>query len=32
LELSDPVLNEYLLQRVRPASEPVSRVVENILK
>ncbi len=32
LELPDPVLNEYLLQRVRPASEPVSRVVDIILK
>jgi antitoxin CptB len=32
LELSDPVLIEYLLQRVRPESEPISRVVDCILK
>ena len=31
LELSDPTLIEYLLQRVRPASEPIARVVDYIL-
>ena len=32
LELSDPVLIEYLLQSVKPASEPITRVVDSILK
>jgi antitoxin CptB len=31
LELSDPSLIEYLLQRVKPDSEPIARVVNNIL-
>ena len=31
LELSDPVLIEYLLQGVRPASEPIANVVDCIL-
>ena len=31
LELSDPTLIEYLLQCVRPASEPIARVVDCIL-
>jgi succinate dehydrogenase flavin-adding protein (antitoxin of CptAB toxin-antitoxin module) len=31
LELSDPSLIEYLLQRVKPDSEPTARVVNNIL-
>jgi succinate dehydrogenase flavin-adding protein (antitoxin of CptAB toxin-antitoxin module) len=31
LELSDPELIEYLLQCVRPASEPIACVVDRIL-
>ena len=31
LELSDSTLIEYLLQRVKPASEPIARVVDSIL-
>ena len=31
LELSDPALIEYLLQGVRPASEPIANVVDCIL-
>jgi len=31
LELSDPELIEYLLQGVKPAAEPIARVVDSIL-
>jgi antitoxin CptB len=32
LELADPVLNGYLLQRQRPPSEPIARVIDRILR
>ena len=32
LELADPVLNAYLLQRQRPSSEPIARVIDKILR
>ena len=32
LELPDPELNGYLLQRQTPSSEPIARVVERILR
>jgi antitoxin CptB len=32
LELADPVLNGYLLQRQRPPSEPITRVIDRILR
>jgi len=32
LELPDPELNGYLLQRQTPLSEPIARVIERILK
>lgn len=31
LALSEPQLNGYLLQRQAPSSEPIARVIENIL-
>lgn len=31
LELADPELNSYLLQRQTPTSEPIARVIERIL-
>ena len=31
LELADPDLNGYLLQRQTPSSEPIARVIERIL-
>jgi antitoxin CptB len=31
LALSDPELNGYLLQRQQPSSEPIARVIANIL-
>lgn len=31
LELSDPELIEYLLHGVKPAAEPIARVVDSIL-
>jgi antitoxin CptB len=31
LQLADPELNGYLLQRQTPASEPVARVIKHIL-
>ncbi len=31
LELADPELNSYLLQKQKPASEPIARVIEHIL-
>ena len=31
LELSDPELNSYLLQRQKPASESIDRVIRRIL-
>ncbi|MGI9237201.1 MAG: succinate dehydrogenase assembly factor 2 [Woeseiaceae bacterium] len=31
LQLADPELNGYLLQRQTPASEPIARVIEQIL-
>jgi antitoxin CptB len=31
LQLADPELNGYLLQRQTPASEPVARVIRRIL-
>jgi len=31
LELADPELNGYLLQRQKPASEAIARVIERIL-
>ena len=32
LALADPELNSYLLQREVPTSEPVARVIEQILR
>ncbi len=32
LELADPELNSYLLQREVPTSEPVARVIDRILR
>ena len=32
LDLSDPELNAYLLQRQMPSSEPVARVINRILR
>ena len=32
LELADPVLNAYLLQRQKPPSEPIARVIDRILR
>jgi len=32
LDLSDPDLNAYLLQRQMPSSEPVARVINRILR
>jgi len=32
LELADPVLNGYLLQRQMPSSEPIARVIDRILR
>ena len=32
LELADPSLNGYLLQRQRPSSEPIARVIDRILR
>lgn len=32
LELADPELNGYLLQRQTPSSEPIARVIERILR
>lgn len=31
LELADPELNGYLLQRKSPSSEPIARVIDRIL-
>ncbi|MGB5491574.1 MAG: succinate dehydrogenase assembly factor 2 [Woeseiaceae bacterium] len=31
LQLADPELNGYLLQRQTPASEPIARVIKHIL-
>ncbi|MGI9235040.1 MAG: succinate dehydrogenase assembly factor 2 [Woeseiaceae bacterium] len=31
LQLADPELNGYLLQRKAPTSEPIARVIEHIL-
>lgn len=31
LELADPELNSYLLQREVPSSEPIARVINHIL-
>ena len=31
LQLADPELNGYLLQRQQPASEPIARVIQQIL-
>ena len=31
LELADPELNSYLLQREVPTSEPIARVIQHIL-
>lgn len=31
LELADPELNAYLLQRQTPSSEPIARVINRIL-
>ena len=31
LQLSDPEINAYLLQRQTPPAEPIARVVEHIL-
>lgn len=31
LELADPELNSYLLQREKPSSEPVASVIQQIL-
>lgn len=31
LELADPELNGYLLQRQTPSSEPIARAIERIL-
>ena len=32
LELTDPVLNGYLLQRQMPSSESIARVIDRILR
>jgi len=32
LELADPELNAYLLQRQQPSSESITRVIERILR
>lgn len=32
LALADPEINAYLLQRQIPASEPIARVIEQILR
>ena len=32
LELADPELNGYLLQRQTPSSEPIARVIDSILR
>jgi len=32
LELADPDLNAYLLQRQMPSSEPIARVINRILR
>ena len=32
LELADPELNAYLLQRKTPSSEPIARVINRILR
>lgn len=32
LELADPELNGYLLQRQTPSSEPIARVIDRILR
>jgi len=32
LELDDPELNGYLLQRQTPSSEPIARVIDRILR
>ena len=32
LELADPDLNAYLLQRQTPSSEPIARVINRILR
>ena len=32
LSLADPELNSYLLQRQTPASEPIARVINHILR
>jgi succinate dehydrogenase flavin-adding protein (antitoxin of CptAB toxin-antitoxin module) len=32
LALADPELNAYLLQRQKPTSEPIARVIERILR
>jgi succinate dehydrogenase flavin-adding protein (antitoxin of CptAB toxin-antitoxin module) len=32
LDLSDPELNAYLLQRQMPSSEPIARVINRILR
>jgi len=32
LELADPELNAYLLQRQIPSSEPIARVINRILR
>ena len=32
LELADPELNAYLLQRRTPTSEPIARVIDRILR
>ena len=32
LELADPVLNGYLLQRQMPSSESIARVIDRILR
>lgn len=31
LALADPELNSYLLQRQKPAAEPIARVIQRIL-
>ncbi|MDH3620752.1 MAG: succinate dehydrogenase assembly factor 2 [Gammaproteobacteria bacterium] len=32
LELADPELNAYLLQRQTPTSEPIARIIDRILR
>jgi len=32
LELADPELNGYLLQRQTPSSEPIARVIDRLLR